>query len=97
MILIGANAKLTLTTEQWANVIIVAEDAGWKPQQLRMVYLVSGTVVSAGDALAFSAALRRLLDTALKNPFAVYPIRVGMEFVSLCADLGEEGEFRISE
>ena len=89
------DGRLELPSEEWANLIVVAEDWGWKPEQRRMWYLAPGTNVSAPDAAGFASALKKLLEAALTEPLSVYPIRVSMEFVYQAEEFCRRGSFRI--
>ena len=96
-ILESPGGQLALPKEEWANLIVLAEDWGWKPEQRRLSYLASGTCISASDALNMSSSLETVLKAALDDPRSVYPLRARMEFVSQVAEFFREGEIRICE
>jgi len=76
--------------------LLLLEDWGWQPEQLRMAYLASSAQISDPDARNLAAIGQRVLDAALKDPGSVYPLPFNMakfyEFVEFC----KAGGFRIS-
>jgi hypothetical protein len=94
----GAGGRYEVPPEQWAGMLLFLENWGWQPEkQLRMSYLASGIQVSDLDARNLAAIGQRVLDTALKDPAAIYPVSFDMaklyQFVEFCG----AGGFRRSD
>jgi hypothetical protein len=91
----GARGRYEVPSKQWAEMLLLLEDRGWKPEQQRTWYLATGFQVSERDSEDLAQIGRRVLDAALADPAAIYPVRFDMakfhEFVEFC----EAGPFRM--
>lgn len=83
--------------EEWANVLLLLEDWGWRLEQRRTFYLATGIDVSDVDARNLAEAGGKLLHAALMDPLSVYPVRADMAKVSEVVEFCKEGGFRIYE
>lgn len=90
-----ADQYIELAPDEWANLVVLAEDYGWKPELKRVAYLAPDTQVSAIDAQRFVHALQDLIDAALADPFSVYPIRARMDLVVEAEEFCSEGAFAL--
>ncbi len=84
----GLDRRFEAHAEEWAEILLFLEDWGWKPEQLRTWYLAPEAQVSNSDSHNLAAAAQRVLDSALKDPIAVYLVPLNMaklyEFVEFC-------------
>jgi len=93
----GAGGQYEVPTEEWSEMLLLLEDRGWRPEQLRTWYLATGLKVSDQDSRNLAEVGRRVLKTVLKDPSSFYPVLFDTakfhEFVEFC----EAGQFRRSQ
>jgi hypothetical protein len=93
----GLSGRLEIPPEEWAEMLLLLLDWGGRPEQLRMWYLGPSLQVSDSDSHNLATVGQRVLDTALKDPLAVYPVKFNMakfyEFIEFC----KAGAFRGSQ
>ena len=93
----GVGGRYEVPPEEWSEMLLLLEDRGWRPEQLRTWYLATGLKVSDRDSRNLAEVGRRVLNTVLKDPASVYPVSFDMakfyEFVEFC----EAGQFRRSQ
>ena len=90
----GAGGQYEVRPEEWSEMLLLLEDRGWRPEQLRTSYLAGGLKVSDQDSRNLAEVGRRVLKTVLKDPASVYPVSFDMAkfygFVEFC----EAGQFQ---
>ena len=90
----GLGRRYEVAPEEWAEILLLLEDWGWQPEQLRTSYLAPSVQVSDSDSRNLASIGQRILDAALKDPGTVYPVSFDMatfyKFVEFC----EAGGFR---
>jgi hypothetical protein len=93
----GAGGRYEVSVEQWAEMLLLLNNWGWRPEQVLTWYLATGVKVSDADSKNLAATGQRVLDTALKDPAAVYPVSFDMAKFYLLVEFCEAGAFRLSE
>lgn len=92
----GAGGRYEVPPEEWSEMLLLLEDRGWQPEQLRTWYLATRLKVSDRDSRNLAEVGRRVLKTVLEDSASVYPVSFDMakfhEFVEFC----EAGQFRRS-
>lgn len=87
-----ADERFAFSNHQWEELLLVAKDFGWKPQDAphdeweRIYFASNGDVISERDALALAAALERALPK-LSEPMRT----LSSNFLNFC----KRGAFRI--
>jgi len=81
----------------WARALLLAHEYGWRPELLRMSYLVPDTVISAEDAHNMRRAFDRLFELALRDPARVFPIPVDIGELDRLRDFVAGGEFGVAD
>ena len=93
----GAAGQYQVSARQWAEMLLLLEDRGWQPEQLRTWYFSTELQVSDRDSRNLAEVGRRILEAALMDPASIYPVSFDMakfhEFVVFC----EAGAFRGSQ
>lgn len=92
----GPGGRLEIHSERWAEILLLAQRWGWKPTQLSMFYLATNVDVPDADARSLARVGQKILDAALTNPLAVYPVRVDMGVLSEVTEFCSAGGFRIT-
>jgi hypothetical protein len=87
--------QVKITAEKWAEILLFLNKRGWRPS-VPTHYLLAGDFdLLKQDASSLAAAGQKVLDEALNDPLAFYPVPIDMgklaEIVCFC----EEGAFRI--
>ena len=84
----GAGGRYEVPPEQWAQMLLLLEDRGWRPEQLRTSYLATELQISDPDSRNLAETGRRVLEVALTDPASVYPVPFDMakfyELVEFC-------------
>jgi hypothetical protein len=95
IILDGSEFQVKIPPEMWAELILFLSKRGWRPSFPTYFPMGRNLEVGKEDANSLASAGQSVLDEALYNPLAVYPVPFDMgklaEIVCLC----EEGAFRI--
>jgi hypothetical protein len=93
----GPGRHVEVLSGEWAEMLVLLEDWGWQPEQRRVSYLAAGVEVSDPDARNLATVGQSVLDAALKDPLAVYPVSFDMgkfwEVIEFC----KAGGFRSSQ
>jgi hypothetical protein len=91
----GAAERYEIHAEEWAEIILLAGDWGWKPEKLKTFYLATNVEVSQADAFSLAETGQKILDSALADPLSVYPIRVNMAKLYEVTEFCRLGGFQI--
>ncbi len=87
--------SIKIAPEMWAEILLYLSKRGWQPSIPTSSFLASNLSVSDEDAKGLALAGQRVLDEALRDPLAIYPVPFNMsKFAELVCFL-EEGAFRI--
>lgn len=85
---------IDISQKQWADILLLLQEYGWKPVMQNMAYLAN-VEVSEQNACGIVETGLQIQEKALNAPFDFYPINVNMgilaEFIELC----REGSFSI--
>jgi hypothetical protein len=87
--------RVKITAEKWAEILLFLTKRGWRPSIPTQHLLAQELDVFKEDASSLAAAGQEVLDEALNDPLAFYPVPIDMgklaEIVCFC----EQGAFRI--
>ena|SRR5262249_7156965 len=90
----GAGGRYEVPPEKWSEMLLLLEDRGWRPEQLRTWYLATSLKVSDQDSRNLAEVGRRVRKTVLKDPASVYPVRFDMAIFPEFVQFSEAGQFR---
>lgn len=94
----GRESGLLTTTDAWDEVLALAEDFGWHPEQTPSLYRADvGLHVSASDASNLARSLRRIADHISMNEPEIDEVRRDriLRDLSRIIEFCGDGEFRI--
>jgi hypothetical protein len=74
----GAGGRYEVPSKQWAEMLLLLEDRGWQPEQLRTSYLATAVQISNSESRNLAEIGRRVLEAALTDPASVYPVSFDM-------------------
>jgi hypothetical protein len=87
--------SIKIAPEMWGEILLYLSKRGWQPSIPTSGFLASNLSVSNEDAKGLAVAGQRLLDEALRDPLAIYPVPFNMGKLAELVCFLEEGEFRI--
>ena len=74
----GAGGRYEVSAEQWAEMLRFLNNWGWRPEATSDIVFGDRGVSLDGDSRNLAATGQHVLDTALKEPAAVYPVSFDM-------------------
>lgn len=86
---------IEIDREMWAEILLYLSKSGWQPSIPSSCFLASNLSVSKEDAKGLAVAGQRVLDEALRDPLAIYPVPLNMGKLAELVGFLEEGAFRI--
>jgi hypothetical protein len=86
---------IEIDPEIWAEIILYLNKRGWQPSIPAHWFLAPNLIVSKADAIGIALAGQRVLDDAIRDPMAIYPLPFDMGKLAELVCFFEEGAFRI--
>lgn len=86
---------IEIDPEMWVEIILYLNKRGWQPSIPAYWFLAPNLTVSKDDATGLALAGQRVLDEALHDPIAIYPIPFDMGKLAELVSFFMEGAFRI--
>jgi hypothetical protein len=87
--------SIEIASEMWAEILLYLSKRGWQSSIPTSWFLASNLSVSSEDTKGLAVAGQRVLDEALRDPLAIYPVPFNMGKLAELVCFLEEGEFRI--
>jgi len=87
--------RLELAPAMWAEILLLASRWGWRTERPTYFFLGQEVQVTEDEARALASIVNRILETALRDPFAVYPTPVDMAILYQVGEFCAEGAFVI--
>lgn len=97
MVFEGATKRFEVPPAEWCEMLLLLEDFGWQPKNLRVSYIATEVLVSKEESVDLAKAGRRVLDAALKDPARVYPASFDMAKLREFVEFSEAGQFQRSQ
>lgn len=95
IVLIREEWRVEIGAEMWAELLLFLSKRGWKPSIPTYYLLGQNLDVSQEDARSLASAGQAVLDEALRDPLAFYPVPFDKAKLAEIVCFCEEGAFSI--
>jgi hypothetical protein len=81
--------------EMWAELLLYLSKRGWQPSVPTYYFFAPNLTVSKEDAEGLAIAGQQVLDDALRDPLAIYPVPFDMGKLAELVCFLEDGAFYV--